>query len=172
MIRLTQNIDKWIVPDWATYVECENCELESIVLHENVEFLFAQNNLIKELHVPSGIRCLDVKNNKITRITSNGPLVGLFSLDIRNNNISRLELDIADSVDNAYILGNPNIRIKNPLWLFSNDYALITTDLYKKLLDEHLRARLYHLCQIGVEYVDLDRLSEDQYCESLGLDVS
>jgi Leucine-rich repeat (LRR) protein len=112
-----------------------------------------------------------VANNNITEITSDGPLTRLFSLDISNNRIKRLQLDIADTVDNAYILGNPGLRIKNPKWLFTTDYALIITDIYKLLLDEYLRARLYDLCELGQEYVDLERLGDDEYCKSLGLDL-
>lgn len=94
MIRLVDQTKHWEVPEWATYIECDGMRVEHVKLHDNVEFFYAKNNMLTELRVPVGIRCLDIQNNHVTRLTSDGPLTNLFSLDIRNNNMASFELCI------------------------------------------------------------------------------
>lgn len=104
-IKIIGELTHLVIPEHVTYVECYELGLETIDVHDNVEFLYCNDNLLSELTIPSNLLCLHASHNMLKKIKCRGKLTRLFSFSINNNLIEDLDIEL------------PHDRVVQPLAL-------------------------------------------------------
>ena len=159
-------IERLTVPPTVKWISCCFCGLKSIDFHPDLEMLFCSYNQLTELHITKYLRCVSVRNNKITKITMETP-TALKSLDVRENLLTDFDIHLPQRMSCVNIAGNPNIRIKYWDFIFSDPECfedVCMGDVLSSLDPEHddydLRRKywLWHCVLHGDRYIDVKSL--------------
>jgi hypothetical protein len=168
-IEINGSLKSLKLPDHLKCVTCSYLNLENLYLGDELEYLFCFNNNLKTITLPDNILTANFSHNKLEEIKAKNELKRIEFLDISYNNIHDFDLKLPNTMGYFFMENNPDdFKIKYAAFLVydSGLVRVIDGDFDKEdklLCNEYLRGRLEELCRLEYEYIDINKLEDDDY---------
>lgn len=173
-ITLRGKLNEFTVPDHVINLDCCDLELTKLNLNDNLLELVSTGNNLKEIILPNNIQFVYIPDNNIRKIKVKNSFTQLTALYIQDNLITDFDIFLPNTMHMFICYNNPGIKIKYLNFLFPDEYgcSMIDHDIdyyldYKLVYYEHIQARLFGLCQAGCTYIDITKLEDYDYYESM-----
>jgi len=113
-------LEELIIPNGVTCAIVADLSLRKLYVPDSMEFLYCQNNCLKELELPENIYNVDASNNYIEKVTFRNSAKQLKYLNLKNNRIADFDFTIPESLNYLNIENNPHIHVSPKISLFIN----------------------------------------------------